>query len=218
MNSISVMLVDDHPVVRAGLRAMLGEFEGVEVVAEAADGAEALATMRKLLTLGESVDLVLMDLQMGDGMDGVTATRKIRAGEGGTPAPPVLILTTYDTDADIMAAVEAGASGYMLKDAPPEQIRQAVVSAAAGQTALAPEVAARLMGRIRNPEPALSAREVELLELLATGLANRAIAKKLFISEATVKTHLVHIYSKLGVDNRTAAIAAAVQRRIIRGN
>ena len=217
MTGIRVLLVDDHPVVRAGLRAMLGDFPGVSVVAEAADGDAALAELSKLHTLGEPVDLVLMDLQMGSGMDGVTATQKIKAGEAGAPPPPVLILTTYDTDADILAAVEAGASGYMLKDAPPEQIRQAVLSAAAGQTALAPEVAARLMGRIRNPSPVLSGREVQLLELLATGMSNRAIAKQLFISEATVKTHLVHIYSKLGVDNRTAAIAPETQRRNIRG-
>ncbi|MFJ4170619.1 response regulator [Paenarthrobacter sp. NPDC089714] len=217
MSGIRVLLVDDHPVVRAGLRAMLADFPGVSVVAEASDGAAALVELRRLAALEEPVDLVLMDLQMGTGMDGVTATGKIKAGEGGTPPPPVLILTTYDTDADILAAVEAGASGYMLKDAPPEQILQAVSQAAAGHTALAPEVAARLMGRIRNPSPALSAREVQLLELLATGMGNRAIAKQLFISEATVKTHLVHIYSKLGVDNRTAAIAVATQQRIIRG-
>lgn len=218
MSDIRILLVDDHPVVRAGLRAMLADFPGVSVVAEAADGDAALAELGRLNTLGEPVDLVLMDLQMGNGMDGVTATGKIKAGLAGTPPPPVLILTTYDTDADILAAVEAGASGYMLKDAPPEQIQQAVLSAAAGQTALAPEVAARLMGRIRNPSPALSPREVQLLELLATGMGNRAMAKQLFISEATVKTHLVHIYSKLGVDNRTAAIAVAAQRRIIRGH
>jgi len=216
VSDIRVLLVDDHPVVRAGLRAMLADFPGVRVVAEASDGDAALVELAKLHTLGQPVDLVLMDLQMGSGMDGVTATEKIKAGEAGTPAPPVLILTTYDTDADILAAVEAGASGYMLKDAPPEQIRQAVLSAAAGQTALAPEVAARLMGRIRNPSPVLSGREVQLLELLATGMSNRAMAKQLFISEATVKTHLVHIYSKLGVDNRTAAIAEATKRRIIR--
>ncbi|UKA62853.1 response regulator transcription factor [Arthrobacter sp. FW306-04-A] len=215
--NIRVLLVDDHPVVRAGLRAMLADFEGVSVVAEASDGGAALAELSKLHTLGEPVDVVLMDLQMGSGMDGVTATGKIKAGEAGTPPPPVLILTTYDNDADILAAVEAGASGYMLKDAPPEQIRQAVMSAAAGQTALAPEVAARLMGRIRNPAAALSAREVQLVEILATGMSNRAMAKQLFISEATVKTHLVHIYAKLGVDNRTAAIGVATQRRIIRG-
>ncbi|MEC5192373.1 DNA-binding NarL/FixJ family response regulator [Arthrobacter sp. MP_M7] len=150
---------------------------------------------------------------MGAGMDGVTATSRIKLLK---EPPPVLILTTYDTDADILAAVEAGASGYMLKDAPPEQIHQAVLAAAAGQTALAPRVAALLMGRINNPAPSLTPREVQLLELLATGLSNRATAKQIFISEATVKTHLGHIYSKLGLNNRTAAIAAATQRRIIR--
>lgn len=213
MAEIHILLVDDHPVVRAGLRAMLAEFDGMQVVAEAPEGAAAVQEIMRRQALGEPVDVVLMDLQMGAGMDGVTATARIKA----LPSPPpVLILTTYDTDADILAAVEAGASGYMLKDAPPEQIRQAVLSAAAGQTALAPEVAARLMGRIRNPEPALSAREVQLVELLATGMSNKAISKAMFISEATVKTHLVHIYDKLGVDNRTAAIAAATARRIIR--
>ncbi|MEO8220478.1 MAG: response regulator transcription factor [Specibacter sp.] len=213
MSEIRILLVDDHPVVRAGLRAMLTEFEGFTVVAEAPEGGAAVKEVERLHTLGEPVGVVLMDLQMGAGMDGVSATRAIKALPD---APPVLILTTYDTDSDILAAVEAGASGYMLKDAPPEQIRAAVQSAAAGQTALAPEVAARLLGRIRNPAPVLSAREVELLELLATGMGNKAIAKALFISEATVKTHLVHIYDKLGVDNRTAAIAVAVARRIIR--
>ncbi|WP_104044380.1 response regulator [Arthrobacter sp. ZGTC412] len=213
MKDIRILLVDDHPVVRAGLRAMLTEFEGISIAAEAADGDAALKELKRLQTLGEKVDVVLMDLQMGAGMDGVTATTQIRMLE---TAPPVLILTTYDTDADILAAVEAGASGYMLKDAPPEQIRQAVLSAAAGQTALAPKIAALLMNRIANPAPALTPREIQLLELLATGLSNRAIAKQTFISEATVKTHLVHIYEKLGVDNRTAAISAATQRRIIR--
>ncbi|GAA1126124.1 response regulator transcription factor [Arthrobacter flavus] len=200
-------------MVRAGLRAMLSDFEGITVVAEASDGAEALSALNRAVSLTEPVDVVLMDLQMGAGMDGVTATREIRKLDS---APPVLILTTYDSDADIMAAVEAGASGYMLKDAPPEQIRQAVQSAAAGQTALAPQVAARLMGRIQNPAPALSSREIQILGLLATGMTNRQIAKDLFISEATVKTHLVHIYEKLGVDNRTAAIATARTQRVIR--
>ncbi len=192
---------------------MLSDFEGITVVAEASDGAEALSALSRAASLAEPVDVVLMDLQMGAGMDGVTATREIRKLDS---APPVLILTTYDSDADIMAAVEAGASGYMLKDAPPEQIRQAVQSAAAGQTALAPQVAARLMGRIQNPAPSLSSREVQILGLLATGMTNRQIAKDLFISEATVKTHLVHIYEKLGVDNRTAAISAARKQRVIR--
>lgn len=213
MNDIRLLLVDDHPVVRAGLRAMLTEFDGIVVAAEAAEGGAALKELKRLQALGEPVDVVLMDLQMGSGMDGVSATSQIRLLE---PAPPVLILTTYDTDADILAAVEAGAIGYMLKDAPPEKIRQAVLAAGAGQTALAPEIAAVLMNRITNPAPALTPREIQLLELLATGLSNRAIAKQTFISEATVKTHLVHIYEKLGVDNRTAAISAATQRRIIR--
>lgn len=207
---IRVLLVDDHPVVRAGLRAMLADFEGVEVAAEAADGAAALAELAKARTLGERVDVVLMDLQMA-GMDGVTATGRVRALEG---PPPVLILTTYDTDADIRSALDAGASGYMLKDAPPEDIRRAVLAAAAGTRVLAPDVQARIE-RTRQ-EDALSARELELLALLAGGASNRALAKALFISEATVKTHLVHIYAKLGVDNRTAAIAEARRKRIIR--
>lgn len=215
MTEIRVLLVDDHPVVRAGLRAMLAGFAGIEVVAEAPEGAAAVQEVQRLALLDEPVDVVLMDLQMGAGLDGVSATRLIKDLP---QAPPVLILTTYDSDADILAAVEAGASGYMLKDAPPEQILAAVQQAAAGQTALAPEVAARLMGRIRNPAPALSAREVQLLELLATGMANKEMAKALFISEATVKTHLVHIYDKLGVSNRTAAISAAVAQRVIRGS
>jgi DNA-binding NarL/FixJ family response regulator len=210
---IRVLLVDDHPVVRAGLRAVLTGSGGITIAAEAGDGRAALKELERMTALGERPDIVLMDLQMGPGMDGVAATTEIRK----LPfPPPVLILTTYDTDADILAAVEAGASGYMLKDAPPEQLRQAVLQAAAGGTALAPRAAALLMDRISNPGTSLTPREVQLLELLATGLSNRAIAKQVFISEATVKTHLVHIYGKLGVDNRTAAIAAAVRRRIIR--
>lgn len=208
-----VLLVDDHPVVRAGLRAMFSGFEDVSVAEEAANGDEALRILEREFAVGGRIDLVLMDLQMAPGMDGVTATRRIKEQY---PNLPVLVLTTYDTDADILAAVEAGASGYMLKDAPPGSIRDAARSAAAGQTALAPEVAARLMGRMRNPAPSLSAREIELVELLATGMSNRAISRRLFISEATVKTHLVHIYEKLGVDNRTAAIAVAREQRIIR--
>lgn len=226
---LRILLVDDHPVVRHGLKAMFAEQPGMDVVAEASDGRAAL----DLLGGGEGsgsggggeggprgasgapagIDVVLMDLRMGEGMDGVSAIRRIVQ----LPSPPpVLVLTTYDTDADILAAVEAGATGYMLKDAPPEQLCAAVRSAAQGQTALAPDVADRLMDRLRSPRPALSGRELEILGLLARGMSNRAISRELFISEATVKTHLVHIFDKLGVDNRTAAITTALQRGIIR--
>ncbi|WP_354643424.1 response regulator transcription factor [Kitasatospora camelliae] len=207
---IRVMLVDDHPVVRRGLRAMVDDLPEVEAVGEAADGAAALALLD---TLERRPDVVLMDLQMGTGMHGVEATRRITA----LPDPPaVLILTTYSTDADILAAVEAGATGYLLKDAPPEEVATAVHAAARGETVLAPPVAARLLGRVRAGRPTLSPRETEILQLLAAGLANRQISKRLFISEATVKTHLVHIYDKLGVDSRTAAIAAGLASGLIR--
>lgn len=206
---IRVLLVDDHPVVRRGLRAMVDDLPDVEAVGEAADGAEAL----RLLQDGARPDVVLMDLQMGAGMHGVEATRRITA----LPDPPaVLILTTYSTDADILAAVEAGATGYLLKDAPPEDVATAVQAAARGETVLAPPVAARLLGRVRAGRPALSPREAEILGLLAEGLANKQISRRLFISEATVKTHLVHIYGKLGVDSRTAAIAAGLAAGLIR--
>ncbi|MCC2276753.1 response regulator transcription factor [Streptomyces sp. ET3-23] len=208
--AVHVLLVDDHPVVRRGLRAMVDDLPDVEAVGEAADGAEAL----RLLADGVCPDVVLMDLQMGTGMHGVEATRRITA----LPSPPaVLILTTYSTDADILAAVEAGATGYLLKDAPPEDVAAAVHAAARGETVLAPPVAARLLGRVRaGGRPALSPRETEILGLLAEGLANRQISRRLFISEATVKTHLVHIYGKLGVDSRTAAVTAGLAAGLIR--
>ncbi|WP_306366401.1 response regulator transcription factor [Nocardiopsis sp. CC223A] len=216
---LRILLVDDHPVVRHGLKAMFADRPDMDVVAEAADGQAAL----DLLTGARGadpvpvdpvqVDVVLMDLRMGAGMDGVTAIRHITRLD---PAPPVLVLTTYDTDADILAAVEAGATGYMLKDAPPDRLCEAVRTASQGRTALDPDVAGRLMDRLRSPRPALSGRELEILGLLARGLSNRAIARELFISEATVKTHLVHVFDKLGVDNRTAAITTALQRGLIR--
>ncbi|KJK56683.1 response regulator [Saccharothrix sp. ST-888] len=207
---IRVLLVDDHPVVRRGLRAMVDDLPEVTAVGEAAEGAEAL---RLLESLEVRPDVVLMDLQMGSGMHGVEATRRITA----LPDPPaVLILTTYSTDADILAAVEAGATGYLLKDAPPEEVAVAVHAAARGETVLAPPVAARLLGRVRAGRPTLSPREAEILQLLAEGLANRQISKRLFISEATVKTHLVHIYDKLGVDSRTSAVAAGLSSGLIR--
>ncbi|GGQ21674.1 MULTISPECIES: response regulator [Streptomyces] len=206
--TIRLLLADDHPVVRAGLRAVLDTEADFAVVAEAATAERAVE-----LAAGEPVDVVLMDLQFGPGMHGSEATALITARPG---APRVLVLTTYDTDADILAAVEAGASGYLLKDAPPEELAAAVRTAAAGQSALAPAVALRLMDRMRTPAEALTKRELEVLQLVADGLSNQQISKRLFLSQATVKSHLVHVYAKLGVESRTAAVAAAATRRLIR--
>ncbi|MHC9736073.1 heme-responsive two-component system response regulator ChrA [Corynebacterium diphtheriae] len=198
---IRVMLIDDHPVVRAGLRSILDSFDDITVVADASDGSNINT---------EGIDVVVTDIQM-PGTDGITLTRALASAGG----PPVLILTTYDTEADILAAVEAGAMGYLLKDAPESALHDAVVATFEGRRTLAPEVANALMQRVSKPRQALSAREIEILQNLEQGLSNRQLAAKLFISEATVKTHLVHIYSKLGVDNRTAAITAARQQRLI---
>ncbi|MFE9934355.1 response regulator [Streptomyces sp. NPDC005533] len=208
--TIRLLLADDHPVVRAGLRAVLDTEADFAVVAEAATAERAVE-----LAGAEPVDVVLMDLQFGPGpgMHGSEATALITARPG---SPRVLVLTTYDTDADILAAVEAGASGYLLKDAPPEELAAAVRTAAAGQSALAPAVALRLMDRMRTPAEALTKRELEVLQLVADGLSNQQISKRLFLSQATVKSHLVHVYAKLGVDSRTAAVAAAATRRLIR--
>ncbi|WP_100839284.1 response regulator [Kitasatospora fiedleri] len=209
---IRVLVVDDHPVVRRGLRAVVEDLPEATAVGEAADGAAALALLAEL-PAGQRPDVVLMDLQMGPGMHGVEATRRITA----LPDPPaVLVLTTYSTDADILAAVEAGATGYLLKDAPPEDLAAAIRATARGETVLAPPVAARLLGRVRAGRPSLSPREAEILQLLAEGLPNRRISRRLFISEATVKTHLVHIYDKLGVDSRTSAVAAGLAAGLVR--
>ena len=199
--TLRVMLIDDHPVVRAGLRAVLDSFGDIELVAEADNGAADVPA---------GVDVVVSDIQM-PGASGIELTRRLAAAGG----PPVLILTTYDTQADVVAAVEAGAMGYLLKDAPEEELHDAVVRAARRERALSPQVANVLAERVINPDEALSAREIELLRALQTGASNREIAERLFISQATVKTHLIHIYSKLGVDNRTAAVERARQRRII---
>ncbi|GAA1276419.1 response regulator transcription factor [Streptomyces aureus] len=206
--TIRLLLADDHPVVRAGLRAVLDAEPDFEIAAEAATAERAV----ELATAG-GVDVVLMDLQFGAGMHGSEATAAIAARPG---APRVLVLTTYDTDADILAAVEAGASGYLLKDAPPEELAAAVRTAASGQSALAPAIAHRLMDRMRAPAEALSRRELEVLQLVRDGLSNQRISKELFLSQATVKSHLVHIYAKLGVDSRTAAVAAATARGLMR--
>lgn len=203
--SIEVMVVDDHPIVRAGLIGLLDAAPDVDVVAEAASGEEALATWPR-----RRPPVVLMDLRLGEGIDGVETTSRLLAADG---APRVLILTTYDTDADILRAIEAGASGYLLKDAPPARIVAAVHEVAAGRTVLAPVVAQRLAARRSGNE--LSAREMEVLARVGAGESNRQIASALFVSEATVKTHLSHIFTKLDVDSRTAAVARARELGII---
>ncbi|ACU83915.1 response regulator containing a CheY-like receiver domain and an HTH DNA-binding domain [Brachybacterium faecium DSM 4810] len=212
--SIRVMMVDDHPVVRAGLRALLEADARVEVVAEVDSGDGALEELERLSTLGGDLpDLVLMDLNLGAGIDGIETTRKVRARH---PDVQVLAVTTFDAEADIVGALEAGATGYVLKDSPTEALIAAVGEAAAGRSVLSPEVQQRLVARMTSPATALSPREAEILEALATGATNREVAKRLFISESTVKTHLVHLYEKLGVDSRTAALRVARERRLIR--
>ncbi len=206
--ALRIVLVDDHPVVRAGMRALLSSVDGLEVVGEASSGEEALDVVRT-----QHPDVVLMDLRLGSGMDGAEATGAIIAGER---PPKVVVLTTYDTDADILRAVEAGASGYLLKDSDPEKLIDAIRAAARGETVLDPGVAQRLYRRIRAPHEDLSAREIEIVTLVARGMSNRAIARELFVTEATVKSHLVHVFSKLSVDSRTAAVAVARDRGLIR--
>lgn len=204
---IRIVLADDHPVVRAGLRALLETEADLEVLGEAGTPEEAVRLGGRLRP-----DLVLMDLRFGEEAGGgAQATRRLRA----LPEPPrVLVLTNYDTDADILGAVEAGASGYLLKDAPPAELLAAVRAAAAGRTALAPAVSARLGARERGT--ALSARETEVLSLVAAGRTNAEIGRALFLSEATVKSHLVHAYTKLGVSSRTAAVAKAREAGLLR--
>ncbi|MGH1564842.1 response regulator [Mumia sp. DW29H23] len=205
---VDVVLVDDHPVVRAGLRALLGASGSVRVVGEASSGEAALEVVARTRP-----QVVLMDLRLGAGMDGVATTSALRRR---ADPPYVLVLTTYDTDADILRAVESGAAGYLLKDTPPDQLVSAVLRAAAGETVLAPVVQQRLVDRLKNPTVELSARELEVLAKVADGLSNREVARALFISEATVKSHLVHVFGKLGVDSRTAAVAAARDAGLLR--
>jgi DNA-binding NarL/FixJ family response regulator len=226
-SSIRLLIVDDHPVVRDGLTGMFASAPDVEVVGQAGDGNEAVR-----LALATRPDVILMDLRM-PGMDGVAAiTELARQGH----AARVLVLTTYDTDSYVLPAIEAGATGYLLKDVPRDELLRAVRAAAGGQAVLAPTVAARLMSRLREPsgglsdrpghagqdalghpgwEP-LSQRELEILELVASGTTNREAAARLFISEATVKTHLLHIYAKLGVNDRAAAVAEGYNRGMLK--
>ena len=204
---IRILLVDDHPVVRHGLRGMLDAEPDLAVVGEAGSGVAGVELAAEL-----APDIVLMDLRMPDG-DGVEATARILARLPGTR---VVVLTTYDTDRDILRAIEAGASGYLLKDAAPAELADAVRAAARGETVLAPSVASTLVRQVRKPAPpALSAREAEVLRLVAQGRTNAEIGKRLYISEATVKTHLLRIFSKLDVDDRTAAVTTAMTHGLI---
>jgi DNA-binding NarL/FixJ family response regulator len=205
---IRILIADDHPVVRAGLRALLASETDLEVVGEAATPDAAVELAERL-----APELVLMDLQFAGGSTGADATRRIRAMEA---APYVLVLTNYDTDGDILSAVEAGASGYLLKDAPPHELVAAIRAAAAGESALAPTIAGRLLERMRSPHVSLSAREIEVLRLVESGASNAEIGARLHISDATVKSHLVHVFSKLGVSSRTAAVSAARSLGILR--
>lgn len=204
---INLMLVDDHPIVRTGLRAVLSTAGDIAVVAEADTGEQAVE-----LAARTPVDVVLCDLRLGEGMSGVQTTTALRA----LPHPPqVLILTTFDADAQILACVEAGASGYLLKDVAAQTIVDSVRQAAAGRMVLAAEMTQRVLAGLRAPKVSLTAREREVLSLLATGESNRQIAKQMFVSEATVKTHLVHIFEKLQVSSRIQAVAAARERGLI---
>lgn len=202
MRTITVLLVDDHPVVREGLRGMIDAEDDLDVVGEAASGAEAVVLAESLCP-----DVILMDLRMPGG-DGVTATGQILAAQ---PSTRIVVVTTYESDADILRAVEAGAAGYLLKDSSRGQLAAAVRDAAAGKTVLAPSVAGRLIGLMREPAPAvLTAREIEVLTLVARGTTNADIGRALHIGEATVKTHLLRAFTKLGVSDRTAAVTTAM--------
>lgn len=204
--TVRVLVADDHPVVRSGLVGMLTVEPDVEVVGEVADGAAAVEAARALRP-----DLVLMDLRMPV-LDGAAATARIVAE---LPGVRVLVLTTYETDADILRAVEAGATGYLLKDTPRDQLVAGVRGAARGESALSPSVASRLVQQVRGEAERLTARELEVLAGVARGLSNAAVGRELFITEATVKTHLLRAFAKLGVDDRTHAVTVAMQRGLL---
>lgn len=211
---IRVLLADDHEIVRLGLRAVLEDAEDIEVVGEVATAEAAISAAQ-----AGGLDVLLMDLRFGAGvegtrvMNGAEATAAIKASM--EHPPKVLVVTNYDTDADILGAIEAGAVGYLLKDAPPTELLAAVRSAAEGDSALSPVVADRLMTRVRTPRTSLTPRELEVLKLVAAGSSNREIGHSLMLSEATVKSHLVHIYDKLGVRSRTSAVAAAREQGML---
>ncbi|HET9910091.1 MAG TPA: response regulator transcription factor [Anaerolineales bacterium] len=205
---IRIIIADDHPVVRSGLRALLSSQSDFEIVDEAKDGEEAAK-----LAIALVPDLILMDLQMPI-LDGLGSIKLIRDK---LPKANILVLTTYGTDSDILPALEAGAMGYLLKDTPPDQLFQAVRNAASGAMALGPRIAEKVTQRLTNSSKnTLSSREIEVLALASQGNPNKEIAKKLFISEATVKSHFVHIFSKLDVADRTAAVTKALKEKIIK--
>ncbi len=204
---IRVVVADDHPIVRQGVIALLRDAPDIEVVAEAADGRDAISA-----ALAEDPDVVLMDLRMPE-MDGVEATKAVRERR---PEVAVLVLTTYDTDEAIVRAVEAGAAGYLLKDSPTEDLIDGVRRAAAGETVLAPPITKRLVERMHKVSPdALTSREIDVLREVANGNTNAEVAERLHISEATVKTHLIHIYDKLAVSDRAAAVSRAYEKGVL---
>jgi DNA-binding NarL/FixJ family response regulator len=207
MKCIRILIADDHPVVRAGLQGMLASQLDFELVGEAASGTEAVTLSARL-----HPDVVLMDLRMAE-MDGAVATAHIQAQQPGTA---VLILTTYDTNSDILRAIEAGATGYLLKDTPRDELFAAIRSVAQGKAVLAPTVATRLLRQRKTlAGEVLSARELEVLSLVARGASNKEVARSLYLSEATVKSHLIHLFGKLGVTDRTAAVTVALQHGLL---
>ncbi|GAA1550563.1 response regulator transcription factor [Brevibacterium picturae] len=205
--TIRVILVDDHPVVRAGLRSVIDAPDHVEVIGEAGSGEEALAAVDEL-----TPDVVLCDLRLGAGIDGIEVTKRLNARP---TKPAVLILTTFDNDAEIVAALNAGAAGYLLKDINPEDISTAIEKASRGETYLPPEISSKVVAAMRNPGPKLTRRERDVVKLLATGASNAQIAQELFVTEATVKSHLVNVFTKLGVDSRSRAIRVAEDRGLV---
>lgn len=211
---IRVLLADDHEIVRLGLRAVLEEAEDITVVGEVATAEAAISAAN-----AGGIDVILMDLRFGAGMEGTKVTSGVEATarikESMANPPKVLVVTNYDTDADILGAIEAGAVGYLLKDTEPNELLAAVRSAKEGDSALSPMVADRLMTRVRTPRMSLTPRELEVLSLVAAGSSNREIGQSLMLSEATVKSHLVHIYDKLGVRSRTSAVAAAREQGVL---
>ncbi|ALG84900.1 response regulator [Gordonia phthalatica] len=209
---ISILLVDDHPIVRAGLAALINALDDMSVVAEADDLESTLRAVRT-----HRPDVILMDLNLGASEhSGAQIIAELHRAPNTAPIPQILVLTTYQTESNILRALDAGARGYLLKDAPADELLTAIRATARGETVLSPAIASTLVRRSGRPGPTITEREVEVLELLAQGMGNKDLAKSMFISEGTVKAHLAHIYDKLGVDTRAGAVAAAIEQRIIR--